>query len=401
MITAKEYVTDIFEKNENKLRSIVTKNFIATEAKKNRLFFKNKWNNNWKVLKYLLYRLCFGLKSGITFGFDNFKNIPEFSLILNNRVSTIEDKYMTISIDKDVISFDQLLKNNHLEYNHNCIYYYSPYHFHFGDPYGGLFRDYDSKIFLEEEDFSFLKYFVEGWLDIVKQHNQEIMLVIEEQVNEYKLKHLKDLNIDINGNIELPDLDSFNHILAFHQKKIIEIDKKYINDFVKISVYLKTKKENIQKIYQSLNDSKSHNEIEEYYELLRAQIHIYELLLFHSINMLTSLIDGDFIIFYEIRDCLDQLSLFNSNWENELSNKLSDINIGIKDLIQSISQMENSIVNSVEKLSYITRSSINNLNMSVNKHLNSIESKLSINNLLTSIQTYQTYRVNKNTSHLS
>jgi hypothetical protein len=35
------------------------------------------------------------------------------------------------------------------------------------------------------------------------------------------------------------------------------------------------------------------------------------------------------ITFYEIYETFDQLGVFNSNWENEVSNKLSEIGDGI------------------------------------------------------------------------
>ena len=85
-------------------------------------------------------------------------------------------------------------------------------------------------------------------------------------------------------------------------------------------------------------------------------------------------------------------------WENiEVSDKLTDIKVEIKDLMYSIYQMENKIVNSIDNLTYVTQDSFRELNMSVNNQLSSIDSSIKFNNLLTGIQTYQMYRINQNT----
>jgi hypothetical protein len=107
------------------------------------------------------------------------------------------------------------------------------------------------------------------------------------------------------------------------------------------------------------------------------------------------------ITFYQIYECFDQLGVFNSNWENEVSNKLTDIGDGIKELMYSIDKMENNIVNSIDNLTYVTQDSFRELNISVNNQLSSIDSSLNFNNLLTGIQTYQIYKINQNTKRVN
>ena len=57
-------------------------------------------------------------------------------------------------------------------------------------------------------------------------------------------------------------------------------------------------------------------------------------------------------------------------------------------------------VNEISNLSYVTQESFKELNQSVTKELSSIDSSIKFNNLLTGIQTYQMYKVNKNTKSL-
>jgi len=117
--------------------------------------------------------------------------------------------------------------------------------------------------------------------------------------------------------------------------------------------------------------------------------------------MITSLVDSDLITFYEIYECFDQLGVFNSNWENEVSDKLTNIGNGIRDLMYSIYQMENKIVNSIDNLTYVTQDSFKELNISVNNQLSSIGSSIKFNNLLTGIQTYQMYKISQNTKRIN
>jgi hypothetical protein len=166
-------------------------------------------------------------------------------------------------------------------------------------------------------------------------------------------------------------------------------------------MYLKTKKLNTQKIFDSIKETQNEIELNELVNLLKNQIHTYELLVFHSISMITSLVESDLITFYEIYECFDQFGVFNSNWENEVSNKLSDIGDGIKELMYSIYKMENNIVNSIDNLTYTTQESFKELTNSVEKQLSSIDSSIKFNNLLTGIQTYQMYKINQNTNRIN
>ena len=62
--------------------------------------------------------------------------------------------------------------------------------------------------------------------------------------------------------------------------------------------------------------------------------------------------------------------------------------------------MERNIVNRLDKLTYVTENSFKELNSSITNELKSVNSSIKFNNLLTSIQTYQTYKINKNTKSL-
>ena len=189
-------------------------------------------------------------------------------------------------------------------------------------------------------------------------------------------------------------------MLSKNQKSVIAIDKNNIHQFVKVSNFIKTKKQNTQKIFESIRDTSSQEELEERVMLLKNQIHSYELLVFHSINMIGALVSEDLITFYEIYESFDKIAMFNSNWENEVSEKLTNIGDKLDDLLFSIYNMEQNIVSELSHLSYVTQESFQELNASVTDQLREVESSINTNNLLTGIQTYQLYKINKNTKGL-
>jgi hypothetical protein len=245
--------------------------------------------------------------------------------------------------------------------------------------------------------FGFLEKIQKIIEDFYKIEIKEENLLRKKKLFNDKKNVSLELDKDGNGELDFVDGDSFNKIVSNNQKYIADYDKNYLQKFVKISIYLKTKKINTQKIYQSINGTKNDMELNELTSLLKNQIQIYELLVFHSINMVTSLLESDLITFYEIYECFDQLEVFNSNWENDVSNKLTDIESGIKDLMYSINKMENRIVVAIDNLTYSNQESFRNLSISVEKQLSNVNSSIKFNNLMTSIQTYQMYKINKNT----
>jgi hypothetical protein len=139
---------------------------------------------------------------------------------------------------------------------------------------------------------------------------------------------------------------------------------------------------------------------EEVIGILKNQIHNYELLMFHSINMVVSINTYNLIAFYEIYETFDKLNVFNSNWENEVAEKLTNIGTKLDDLMYSMYNMEQNIVSELSHLSYVTQESFEDLNKSVTGQLKEIGSSIDTNNLLAGIQAYQLYKINKNTKGL-
>ena len=402
MKNSKQFLTDFYLSHKDKYSSIKSSEYIIDKAKS--WFNSGRWSSP-RIKNEILeinYKIVFGLESGIIFTHTETNNIGIF-LILNSENKELRKEHIYLK-EKDYILFDTddietFYFKNHLEISKDLVKSNNK------SIWGGYVNETIN--ILEEESF-ILKAVIKKWfrdLNIVVLKENEKGLKIERKRldNFNKIKNETILKIDKNndGKVDFIDSESYDKLLSKNQKDIIEIDKNYIQKFVKISIYLKTKKNNTQKIFESINSTNDDKELTELVNLLKNQIHTYDLLVFHSISMMISLIKNDLISFYEIYECFDQLGVFNSNWENEVSDKLTDIGSGINELMHSIYNMENKIVSSIDNLTYVTKDSFRELSDSVEKQLTNIDSTIKFNNFLNVIQTYQMYKINKNTKRLS
>jgi hypothetical protein len=385
---------------ENRDKGLLSKeDILKLCSNKFPFLFSVKESDEYKCVPYfhliitpdLVDKIIFGFKNGLFFtsnGFYEIKTIYQYEFLSSKIMYYLYGPYPLQLIGSYSFSKQEIINEKDLNKKFFWILVNSK------NEYRTTRRYFEDEIIL-----------VNRLIKIIHEKTEEEKRKKEERRIEIlslnKSKIISVLDKDGNGEVDLVDGESFNKLLTKNQKSIVEIDKNYIQKFVKISLYLKTKKSNTQKIFDSIKDTKNETELNELISLLKNQIHTYELLVFHSISMITSLVESDLITFYEIYECFDQLGVFNSNWENEVSNKLTDIGDGIKDLMYSIYQMENKIVNSIDNLTYVTQDSFEELNNSVNKQLSSIDSSIKYNNLLTGIQTYQMYKINQNTKRIN
>jgi peptidoglycan hydrolase CwlO-like protein len=282
-------------------------------------------------------------------------------------------------------------------------------------------------------------------IDEVKKTRDEIVLKYDVDGNE--------LVDDVEENVFAGIIRNNNEVL----EKKIGADK--VHKLVKLSIYLNKKRDNIQNLFGCLlgmyNDFYKKEEkqeiciakvleesdlifttnISKFYfskeeedivkdidKTLYDELNTYKTMLFHSMSMVVSAKKGDLITFFEIYEVFDKLGVFDSNWENEVSNKLSEVSnklsdvtnklseisnklsevsnklsnlqTGIGVLIQSINRMNDEIVGELISLNYVMESSIGSLENSVNYELQGIKSSVNFNNLLTSVNTYQLSKLN-------
>lgn len=209
---------------------------------------------------------------------------------------------------------------------------------------------------------------------------------------------LNELDVDGNGQVDSVESNDFNLLLRKHQNVIIDIDRDYVKKFTKISIYLKDKKNNIDLAYNAIKDESDEHKMDEYIGLLKNEINTYHSVLVNGISMLIALLNNDILTYEEIYDALDRVNIFDSQWEKDLSQKLSNIENGINDLLVEMQNHNENIIEELSKLTFATESGFNELSQSISTELKSIDSSIKFNNLLTGIQTYQLYKINKNTT---
>ena len=246
---------------------------------------------------------------------------------------------------------------------------------------------------LIEEPFNKLKRLKEEELKEEERIKEEQRLK-ELQVSQTNV--LSELDKDGNGEVDVVEGNDFNTLLKKHQKSIVEVDRNYVQQFVKVSSYLKTKKGNIQSIFNLIKETPNQEVLNEYVEILKDEIHTYNLILFNSLNMIVSLVEDDMITFYEIHEMFDTLNMFDSKHEKDVSQKLTNIGDGLESLMYEIRDMGNQISNSIDELSYVTEQS----NQQLTNQLSEIDSTMKVGNLINTINTYQNYKNNKNTKNL-
>ena len=251
----------------------------------------------------------------------------------------------------------------------------------------------------DELIYPYLKDVKDQLLRVENIKKEQERLKEEQRLKELQVSQtnvLSELDKDGNGEVDVVEGNDFNTLLKKHQKSIVEVDRNYVQQFVKVSSYLKTKKGNIQSIFDSIKDTPNQEILNKYVEILKGEIHIYNLVLFNSLNMIVSLVEDDMITFYEIHEMFDTLNMFDSKHEKDVSQKLTNIGDGLENLMYEIRDMGNKISNSIDQLSYVTEQS----NRQLTEQLSEIDSTMKVGNLINTINTYQNYKNNKNTKNL-
>lgn len=250
-------------------------------------------------------------------------------------------------------------------------------------------------------------------VELIKENNpksKKEVLSLMNSLNTKKSKFFdnfgKEFDKNNDGKLDLLESNIFSDLLNKNQKLIIDKNPDYVHKFIKLSKYIKSKSQNLQLFFErtqefiSENDDLLVQESVDEIDFFKGMVNSYNLTVFHAINMVASFVEDDLFVFYEIYETFDELNVFNSNWENEVAGKLSNIEDKLDTIISSIRIMEAKIVNKLDELQNSMENSFESLERSVNKQLETTNSMLGFNNLLTAVQTYQMYKINKNTISL-
>lgn len=385
VLNLKKPISQIFEKYSNEDWVL---NHQSIKNKEKQPFFFNIWSNSKGITDY-----SYGLVSGVGYTTKNeLVFLPQKKMVFSTKLS---ERF------NDLISNFKIKDENTVKVNGN-LFVYSKNEILFLTE---LKEEIQKRIQKYIHDESIWKIKEERKRKDEerkrKDKEQDLLRDIENKVSVIE----EEFDKDKNGFIDIIDIkDDFRSLLVKNQERIIQIDPSCIQKFIKLDNYLKDKRENIQSIFSFLKKSKSIEDFDDSLGIMRNKIQSYELLLFHSLNMIVSLTENNLITYYEIYESFDKLGIWDSNWEKNLQLKLQDLSNEIQDLghilnkiVRSINEMEMTIINEISSLKYLTENSFENLNQSLSNQLKEINSSLSFNNLLTGISTYQLYKINKNT----
>ena len=175
-----------------------------------------------------------------------------------------------------------------------------------------------------------------------------------------------------------------------------EFNQRFIHPFIKLGDYLAEKRKNLQFLFDSKGRIDRSEQLENFRGILKDEVHLYELLLINSLNMVTSLVDNNQIVFYSLYEKFDKLTVFTTNHEKEVSSLLKDSTKLLSSVIGEIRSLNIAMVNAIEDLSYMTEQS----QLSMENKLTDIGSTLKAGNIINSITAYQSYKTNKNTKKL-
>ena len=127
----------------------------------------------------------------------------------------------------------------------------------------------------------------------------------------------------------------------------------YIDPLVKIDEKLKLKKESLNLTLKKILEPKKNYDdkanIEIFEKFLKEEIQTYNVILTNSLFMASSLIANDRITFRRIYEKFDKLDMFNSNYENQTIELLSNVNENLVQLLTSIDNLNESISQSIDK----------------------------------------------------
>lgn len=182
----------------------------------------------------------------------------------------------------------------------------------------------------------------------------ELLEIVEEQRISFnkqsKNSFLSKYDKDGNGVLDIVDSGGdLSELVKKNQKKITEHDKNYLDALIKLSIFLKTKRKNIQSLYDTLEESDEN--FDEVSTTIEIQIEAYSKLALLSMRMVNCLIEDDLFTYLEIYNGFEAMGVFRSSFENELSSQLKDIGSNMGEIINSINEMDSNITSGLDDLS--------------------------------------------------
>lgn len=183
--------------------------------------------------------------------------------------------------------------------------------------------------------------------------------------------------------VEIPTNKDLFKLISDNQNKI---EKTYIPNFIKIYQYYEEQVNTYNVIYNNINDLEFHTlssrSIESSIETIKIYSSTIEVLDVTIKQLFESYLSEDLINFYTLYNKFEEMGLFLSKGEKLMVRSLNDINDNMDSLIGRIDGL-------VDTMS------------DMGKTLEEINSGIGVSNLLSTINTYQLYKINQNSKRIN
>ena len=341
-------------------------------------FIHNTFNKELKKLIDLEYTGNFNEKLNINSNLNFYKSMDFDTIICTypHFIMYIENKKINFFINK-------IYSGNKIDLLDNCLNHdYKP------EAIMGMPQGLDNWMPYEEDFIS-----LEDYSDVLDKLMLELFFekLHSFQKNEIS-KNLPKINQElsklISGNNEINWIPSepFTKLLENNESLIYDKNNDYLLKFVKLDSFLNTKRKSLINIHKEIIKTEDEVFIFSTIPILINQIEYYNQLLLMSINMIVALKNNKMILFFKIFETFDQLGVFDSNWEKSLLNKMDDLNMSIKDLVNQIEQMEMRLNQRIEDLGFDIQQNIDDMKDSVIDEISNLNNGSSILPLINTFQ---------------
>lgn len=296
------------------------------------------------------------------FGINKYKKEE----VIYNLKDEIEENLVVNSLDTDLFHKIKTLRNKYFE----------------------NFNDIRSGKVKSQED-----------LKVRPKENNLIRNLNEKKLQQRRLDFLSKYDNDFNGKIDLIESKIFEKLLQKHQNTIDEFHSDGVYNLVRVGKLIKQRETILQSIVRKYLKHKEMITMRHIEKLFENVFKEYSLLLFNGVNLIVSILNNDKITFYKIYDTFESLGVFQSSYEKSviengklIINELKKVNLNLEYLKYSLDSLEDGL----SSLNY----SLENLNNTLETELQEIKSSIRVGNFINMINTYQVYKINKNTKSL-
>lgn len=214
---------------------------------------------------------------------------------------------------------------------------------------------------------------------VQREKEDELSKLHRDGLNESKVRIQKLLDVDKDNTLDICQGDvEFDLLLKKHQVAVQELGIDYLQKLVKLSLYLKTKRKNLQVIYSQLKQTDTQEQFDKLSNFIFMEIEFYNKLLASSLFLINSLIQKNLISFFSLYDEFDKVGAFNTAHENNVERKLSVISKDISVLCSKLDELSSEISYGFMEVV----DSTNTMTESLSAELNSINSSINVNTIV-------------------